>query len=165
VRGLVTLALIISLAACGAAGGSYAQNDRTGGADRGDTNGRMFDFVVNQTEGSDWQIRVRGNSLWAAFTDEENNLTDLGTVRVLEKESEKLWRMIDRVDIPSRKKGKKDEDEGYVELRLREPGGEDDKHDVIKIYVSRATDDEDIINLAEFLRKLILQYHKKKPDF
>ncbi|MCW5803065.1 MAG: hypothetical protein KIT31_11820 [Deltaproteobacteria bacterium] len=157
-------ALFFGGLACGSAGGSYVQNERAGLADRGDTNGRMLDFVVNQVEGSDWQIRVRGNSLWAAFTDEEQKLTDLGTIRIAEKDSDKLWKLIDSVDIPSRKKGKKDEDEGWVELRLREPGG-DEGHEVTTIFISRATKDEDVIDLAEYLRELIKKYHQKKPDF
>jgi TRAP-type C4-dicarboxylate transport system permease small subunit len=115
-----------------------------GDRDRGETNGRMFDFVSNMPEGDDWQIRVRDSSLWAAYGDGEN-VKELGTANLTQKETDKLWALVDEVEIQDRKKGKKDEDEGYVQLRLREPG-EEDQHDIFEIYVSRADagDDEEV---------------------
>src|SRR5262245_52084224 len=60
VRQLV-LVLIIALVACG---GTYAQNTREAeGADRGETNGRSFEFVSNKPEGDDWSIRIRDTSM------------------------------------------------------------------------------------------------------
>jgi hypothetical protein len=166
----VFAALVLGLAALGAAaacntGGTYAPTSRAPGgeADRGETNGRMFDFVSNKPDGDDWQIRIRDSSMWAAYasgTDE----TQLGTVNLDAKETRKLWKMIDDLDLGGRKKGKKDEDEGYVQLRLREPGGEEG-HDLISIYVSRATQDDAIIELGSYLMKLIKKYHKKEPEF
>ena len=75
-----------------------------------------------------------------------------------------MWKLIDKLEIPERKKGKKDEDEGYVQLRLREPGGEEG-HDIFQIYVSRATEDDDVLELAEYLRELVAKYHKEEPNF
>lgn len=166
----VLAAFVFGLTALGAApacntGGSYAPSARAPGgeADRGETNGRMFDFVSNKPDGDDWQIRIRDSSMWAAYasgTDE----TQLGTVNLDAKETRKIWKLIDDLDIGGRKKGKKDEDEGYVQLRLREPGGEEG-HDLISVFVSRSTEDEAILDLGAYLQKLIKKYHKKDADF
>ena len=158
------IALCLALVAC-STGGQYVQGERGGTEDaRGETNGRMFDFVSNMPEGDDWQIRVRDSSLWAAYGDGEK-VEDLGTAKLTDKETDKLWRLVDAVEIPDRKKGKRDEDEGYVQLRLREPG--DEQHEIFLIYVSRAdaADDEEVLSLAEYLQKLIEKHFKKKPEF
>jgi hypothetical protein len=160
------IALCLALVAC-STGGQYVQGERSGGDEdmrRGETNGRMFDFVSNMPEGDDWQIRVRDSSLWAAYGDGETT-KDLGTANLSDKETAKLWELVDGVEIPDRKKGKKDEDEGYVQLRLREPG--DEQHEIYLIYVSRADagDDEEVLSLAEYLQKLIEKHFKKKPEF
>jgi hypothetical protein len=161
---LVFLLLLLALPACPKAGGNYAASDREPGlADRGEANGRMFDFVSNKPEGDDWQIRIRGSSMWASYSNEDNT-DDLGTSNITNKEAAKVWKLIDALAIPERKKGKKDEDEGYVLLRLREPGGEEG-HDIFTVYVSRATEDDEVLALAEYLRQLIGKYHKEKPNF
>jgi len=150
-----------------ATGGQYVKGGTEGeAADRGETNGRMFDFVSNMPEGDDWQIRVRDSSLWAAYGDGERT-KEVGTANLSQKETDRLWKLVDAVEIPDRKKGKKDEDEGYVQLRLREPGGEGEPHEIFLIYVSRADapDDEEVLSLAEYLQKLIEKYFKKKPEF
>lgn len=159
------IALCFALVAC-STGGQYVQGERTGAANRGETNGRMFDFVSNMPEGDDWQIRVRDSSLWAAYGDGDNT-EELGTVNLSSKETEKLWQLIDGVEIPDRRKGKRDDDDGYVQLRLREPAGEDEEHDIFLIYVSRADaeDDEEVLSLADYLQKLIEKHFKKKPEF
>lgn len=158
------LLVLLLAAGCPKAGGQYAQNDREAGdVDTGETNGRMFDFVSNKPEGDDWQIRIRGSSMWASFSHEDST-DDLGTKNLNAKETRKVWKLIDALDIPERKKGKKDEDEGYVQLRLREPGGEEG-HDIFTVFISRATEDEDVLALAEYLRDLITKYHKEKPNF
>jgi hypothetical protein len=140
------------------------QGDRaTGDVDRGETNGRMFDFVSYKPDGDDWQIRIRGNSIWASYSHEDSS-DELPTKALSDKESSKVWKLIDAIAIEERKKGKKDEDEGYVSLRLREPGGEEG-HDIIEIYISRATEDDEVLALAEYLQVLIEKYHKEKPNF
>ena len=157
------LAFGLAIAAC-KTGGEYVQGDRVGSEDlAGEANGRMFDFVSNKPDGDDWQIRIRGSSLWASFSTEETT-DDLGTKNLSRKEAAKVWKLIDALEIPERKKGKKDEDEGFVQLRLREPGGEEG-HDIFTIFISRATEDEDVLALAEYLRDLIKKYHKEKPNF
>jgi hypothetical protein len=160
---VVILGLAI-LPACPKAGGSYAQGDRSAGnIDRGETQGRMFDFVSNKPEGDDWQVRVRGSSLWASYSNEDSS-DDLGTKNLSKKETTKVWELIDALELADRKKGKKDEDEGYVYLRLREPGN-DEGYDFFEAYVSRATEDETVIELAEYIRDLVTKYHKEKPNF
>lgn len=161
----LSLLLVLTLGIVGCkTGGDYVQTDRQAGdVDSGETNGRMFDFVSNKPEGDDWQIRIRGSSMWASFSHEDSS-DDLGNTNLNRKETTKVWKLIDALELPDRKKGKKDEDEGYVQLRLREPGGEEG-HDIFSVYVSRATEDEDVIALAEYLRTLIGKYHKEKPNF
>jgi hypothetical protein len=133
-----------------------------GDLDRGETNGRMFDFVSNKPDGDDWQIRIRGSSLWASYA-KEDKADPLGTTNLTDKETRRVWSLIDNLQLAERKKGKKDEDEGYVELRLREPT--DEKHDIITRFVTRATEDEDVIALAEYLQDLIKKYFKETPNF
>jgi hypothetical protein len=163
----VRVVAVFLIAACAVAcstGGTYQKGQRDEETvDRGETNGRMFDFVSNKPEGDDWQIRIRGSSMWSSYSHEDES-EDLGTKNLSAKETRKIWKLIDAVDIPERKKGKKDEDEGYVQLRLREPGGEEG-HDIFTVFVSRATEDDDILALAEYLGDLIRKYHKEKPNF
>ena len=159
------LAIACLLAACpGGAGGQYVQGERRGGdVDRGETNGRRFDFVSNKPELDDWQIRVTGSSMWISYG--RDDTTDkLGSINLTEKETRKLWKLIDALDIPNRKKGKKDEDEGYVMLQLKEPGG-DDGGEIHKVYISRATNDEDLLALATYLQDLTQKYKKERPNF
>ncbi len=163
-RAALTCLLGLTILAC-KAGGEYAQGPREAGdVDRGEVNGRMFDFVSNKPELDDWQIRIRGNSLWVSYGNEET-IDKLGTVKLDSQETRKVWKLIDALELGERKQGKQDEDEGYVQLRLREPGDDDDGHDVISVYVSRATADEDVLDLAEYLRTLVGKYHKEKPNF
>jgi len=161
VRQLFLVMIVGALAACG---GSYAQNSRTAeGADRGETNGRSFEFVSNKPEGDDWNIRIRDTSMSVGYGNEDTS-EDLGTISLDKKETIKVWKLIDALEIGDRKKGKKDEDEGYVMLRMREPGG-DEGHDMVTVFVSRATADEEVLALAEYLRSIIGKYRKEKPNF
>jgi hypothetical protein len=157
----LAFAFVCVLAAC-SAGGNYVQGDRQGGgADRGETNGRRLDFVSNKPEQDDWQIRVTGSSLWISYG--RDDTTDkLGSINLTEKETRKLWKLIDALDIPNRKAGKKDEDEGWVSLQLKEPGDDGERH---QIYISRATEDEDLLALATYLQDLTQKYKKERPNF
>lgn len=154
------------MSAC-STGGQYQSGARTGGdVDRGETNGRMFDFVSNMPEGDDWQIRIRDSSLWAAYG-EGTKTKELGTANLSDKDTKKIWDTVEAIDIAGRKKGYQDEDEGYVQLRLREPGDDGEEHELYEIYVSRADaeDDDEVLALAEQLQKLVEKYLKKRPEF
>lgn len=157
----------VFLAACHP-GGAYSGAGNsivTGNEDKGETNGRMFDFVSDKPEGDDWQIRVRGTSIWASYSNEKKS-DDLGTKAMSQAESDKLWELVDALDIPSRKGGKKDDDNGTVTLRLREPGDEEeDKHKIFTVYVSRDTEDDDVIAVGQYLRKLVDKHFKETPNF
>jgi hypothetical protein len=155
--------LVAALAACHP-GGEYQKSARgnAGEVDRGETNGRMFDFVSNKPDGDDWQIRVRGSSLWVSYAREDSS-DKLGSKNLADKDEKKLWKLVDALAITDRKHGKKDEDNGYVTLRLREPG--EDQHDIYTVYVSRETEDEDVIALASYLQDLIKKYYGEKPNF
>src|SRR3954464_11797080 len=87
-------------------GGEYAGAGNSivsGDVDKGETNGRMFDFVSDKPEGDDWQIRVRGTSIWVSYTDKNGKTDNRGTKALTQAESDKLWKLVDEVDIPSRK--------------------------------------------------------------
>jgi hypothetical protein len=156
--------LAACLAGCPRAGGNYVQGDRHGGdVDRGETNGRRFDFVSNKPEQDEWQIRITGSSMWVSYA-KDASADKLGSINLTEKETRKLWRLVDNLDIPNRKKGKRDEDEGYVSLQLKEPGG-DDGGERYHVYISRASNDEDLIALAQYLQDLTEKYKKARPNF
>ncbi len=125
---------------------------------RGDTNGRMFDFISSKPDGTEWTIRVRGDSMWVAYSTPKKD-KDLGPVTLSGKEAKKLWRLIDALALEDRDEGEQDEDAGSVLLRLREPT-EDDEHEILSTYVSRDTEDEDVIDLADYLIKLIARHHE-----
>lgn len=155
----IALVFAVFVVAC-SAGGTYVTSERQGGvSDRGDTNGRRFDFVSNKPTDDDWQIRITGSSMWVSYG--RDAATDkLGSIVLTDKEVNKVWRLIDMVDIPSRKKGRRDEDEGDITLRLKEEGG-----DAFVVYVSRTTEDEDVLALAEYLQDLVEKYKKERPNF
>lgn len=159
---VLAISLVI-LTACHA-GGEYVQASRQATADRGETNGRRFDFVSFKPEEDDWQIRITGSSMWVSYAKNEES-DKLGSINLTEKETSKVWNLIDALDIPNRKKGKKDEDEGYVSLQLKEPSGEGTDGETHTVYISRATDDEDLINLAKYLQDLTEKYKKERPNF
>lgn len=152
------------LAACPSAGGNYVQSDRRGGdVDHGETNGRRFDFVSNKPDLDDWQIRLTGNSMWVSFA-KDTSTEKLGSISLTDKETRKVWDLVDALDIPNRKVGKKDEDEGYVSLQLKEPGG-DDGGERYHVYISRAAKNKALSALAEYLQDLTEKYKKQRPDF
>jgi len=130
----------------------------------GETNGRMFDFVSDKPDGDDWQIRVRGTSIWASYSKDAKTDKLGGAKNLSEDEGVKLWNLIDGLDIPSRKTGKPDDDNGTVTLRLREPQDEG-PHAVYTVYVSRDTDDDGVIALGNYLRKLVEKHFGEQPNF
>ncbi|MCX5741106.1 MAG: hypothetical protein NT062_01250 [Proteobacteria bacterium] len=161
-RWLIVVAL--ALASC-KSGGEYVTNDRGGGgADRGETNGRSLDLVSNRPEGDDWEIRIRGSSLWASYGDQDKIKT-LPPVNLDRMQTEKIWRLIDELDVAGRKKGKKDEDDGFVTLVLREPGADGEEAEIHTIYISRTAEDEGLEELALYLQNLIKRYHKVDAEF
>lgn len=144
--------------------GEYGPTTRgPGEVDRGDVNGRMFDFVANLPDGDDWQIRIRDNSLSVGYGNAGASEA-LPPVALDAKETENVWKLIDALDLETRKKSKIDDEDGYFQLRLREPSG-DEHHDVVTVYVSRSDDDDDVAALAKYLRTLVTKYHRKKPTF
>lgn len=160
-----TLAICIALCAACTTGGQYQGTRASTGVDRGETNGRQFDFISNMPDGDDWQIRVRDSSLWAAYGDGDK-VKELGSVNLSSKDTNKLWALVDALDMGGREKGTQDEDEGWVQMRLREPGG-DDEHDLFEANVSRADaeGDEELLAVAGQLQKLVEKYFKKRPEF
>lgn len=154
----------LTFAACNP-GGEYAGGSTMArDPDRGETNGRMFDFVSNRAEGDDWNIRIRGTSMYLSYGNGDK-IKDLGTKNLSEAESDKVFELVDKVDIPSRKGGKKDEDAGYVELRLREPN--DKQHDIYTVFIPRDNDhiDDDTAELIAYLQKLVQKHFKTEPNF
>ena len=151
--------LALCLCACGA-------TTQVGADDpRGETNGRMFDFVSTKPDGSEWTIRVRGDSMWVGFSTASKD-KEFDPVTLTGKEAKKLWRLIDAVGIEDRDEGRPDDEVGSVYLRLREPEGSDHlEHDIIGAYIDRDTDDEDVIALADYLITLVERHHDVAPAF
>ena len=150
-------------------GGQYApESTMLMDVDRGSTNGRMFDFVSNRAEGDDWNIRIRGPSMYVSYGDNAK-VKDLGTTKLTKKEMNEVWDRIEKVDIPDRKKGKKDDDLGYVELRLREPNDDQSIGDyaTYTIYIPRDNDnlDDDVLDLFDYLQTLIKRHYDTEPNF
>ena len=156
---LLALALI---AAC-KTGGEYVEVPREGGANRGDTNGRSFDFVSTKPDGDEWTIRFRGDAM-SVFYSIDDKSDNLGSFNLTPKEARKLWDLVDELDLPGRRSGYIDDDAGTVLFRLREPAGEDE-HELYTVYVSRATEDEAVIDLADYLRTIVKRHTKETPKF
>src|SRR4029079_1283917 len=97
------LGLAWRLAAGPKAGGSYVQGDRRAGdVDRGETNGRRFDFVSNKPKLDEWQTRIAASSMWVSYA-KTASADKLGWINLTDKETRKLWKLIDALDIPNRK--------------------------------------------------------------
>jgi len=157
--------VLVALAGCPKAGGEYVQGERRGGdVDRGETNGRRFDFVSNKPEQDEWQIRLTGSSMWVGYA-RDAKFDRLGAINLTDEETVKLWDMIDRLDIPHHKSGKKDEDEGYVSLQLKESGQAGEAVVIHHVYISRASDEPKLIALASYLQDLTEKYKKERPNF
>src|SRR5688572_12476004 len=134
---------------------------------RGDTNGRMFDFVSQKPDGSEWTIRVRGDSMWIGYADAKD-AKELGPETLSGKETTKLWGLVDEVSVDEDEEippgGEISEEIGTVLLRIREPL-EDEDHEIISIYLPRDTDNESVIDLANYLIDLAKRHHDVEPAF
>jgi hypothetical protein len=158
-------ALCLVAALAGACTGHYGHGSGMASFtdQRGDTNGRSFDFVSTKPDGGEWTIRVRGNSLWVAYS-KGTRSDELGSIRLDDHEMDKLWTLVDRVDVPHRRRGTIDRVHGTVSLHLREVtsrGG----HDLEETFVSRDTADDDVLDLADYLATLIEHHKKERPAF
>jgi hypothetical protein len=162
VRILLVLAIAAGAAACK---GTYATGSgmTSHTNERGETNGRSFDFVSTKPDGSEWTIRVRGSAMWVGYA-KGKKTDELGSFGLSDDEYDKLWGLVDGVDIPSRKPGKVDPEHGTVSLHLRavtHKGG----HDLETVFVSRDTDDEDVLALADYLATLVENHKNERPGF
>jgi hypothetical protein len=169
VRPALLASLLVALAtpALAGCGGAYvdARAARADGPrDRGETDGRMFDFVSNKPDGDQWTIRIRGASMYVAYA-LARKADDLGSVTLSDKEAKRVWKLIDAVGVKRRKRGKEDHEAGYVQLQLRIPGDANAAHAIYKAYVSRDTEDDDVIALAAYLQDLVARYHHQTPNF
>ena len=164
VRAALSIALLVALAGC-KTGGNYVDDRRpTGGGDRGDTNGRSFDFVSTKPDGDEWTIRFRGNSMWVAYSIDDKN-DDLGSFNLTAKEVKRIWNLVDDLDLPGRRTGYIDDADGTVLFRLREPTGTEDGHETYTIYVSRTTEDDAVLEIADYLRRVVKRHTKEEPNF
>jgi hypothetical protein len=154
-------ALLLAAPAAACSGGQYSTStQRYGGSDRGETNGRMFDYVSMSADGDQWEVRIRGNSLWIAYS-LPDKAESFKPVSLAAPEIEKVWKLVDVLDLPSRRRGRIDEINGTVLLRLREPG--DEEHDIYSVYFSREAKNEKVGKLAKYLGVLVKKYYDEKP--
>ena len=154
------LVLALILAACGPSVGPRPE-DR-----RGDTNGRMFDFVSGKPDGEEWTIHCRGDSMWVAFSTATQS-KDYGEATLTATESKTLWRLIDAVEVDPEEEVDSTHEDGTVLLRLRVPpdGDDDGDHEVVGVTLSRATENDSVIDLASYLIDLIKAHHGVEPAF
>jgi hypothetical protein len=150
-------AVAVGLCACGPTA-RPASDDR-----RGDTNGRMFDFVSHKPDGSEWTVRIRGDSMWIAFSTATDH-RELGPTTLAAGQARKLWTLIDDVAIGDDEEADGDEEVGSVLLRIRDPSDDGD-HDIVSIYVPRDTRNETVIDLASYLIDLAMAHHRIEPAF
>ncbi len=149
----------LALAACGPA--TAASPDEP----RGATNGRMFDLVSSKPDGSEWTLRLRGDSLWVAYSGQDGkDAKDLGPYTLSAKEARKVWDLIDAADLYELDEGEPDPEVGSVMLRLRDPT-EDGDHETTTTHVPRDTDDEAVLDLADYLITLVERHAKVEPAF
>lgn len=166
-RGLALVAAILGALAllpssgCGASG-TYARRDLVDDEGRGDTNGKSFDFISTKPDGDEWTIRIRGSSMWVAYSTAED-ADDLGSFKLSPDELDEVWGLIDDLELTERKRGLQDRNEGTVTLRLRDPSIGD--HDIFLVYVSRATDDETVLDLGDLLADLVEKHRDERPTF
>jgi hypothetical protein len=161
VASVLVLVLAVSLTLAGCGGGQYSSaTQRSGGAERGEANGRMLDYVSMTADGDQWEVRIRGTSMWVAYSLEDKS-ESFKPVNLATAESEKLWKLVDVIDLPSRRRGRIDEVNGTVLLRLREPG--DEEHDIYSVYFSREAENQKVVNLAKYLVTLAKKYYNEKP--
>jgi hypothetical protein len=130
---------------------------------RGETNGRSFDFVATKPNGAEWTIRIRGKAMWVAYAKGEK-ADELGSFNMSDAEHEELWQRIDAVDVPNRRHGKPDDKHGTVSLHLREVNSDGD-HDLETVFVSRDTDDQDVLDLADYIAGVVEKHRKERPAF
>lgn len=159
---VVVIACLVAIAGCK---GSYGKGSGMASfsAERGETNGRSFDFVSTKPDGSEWTIRVRGTAMWVAFA-KGKKADELGSFNLTDVEYDKLWALVDTVDIPSRRPGAVDPKHGTVSLHLRTVA-DDGEHDLHTVFVSRDTEDEDVLDLADYLATLVEQHKNERPAF
>ena len=128
----------------------------------------MFDFVDNKPEGDDWTIRIRGTSMFASSYANADTTDKLGSINLTDKEGRKVWKLVDMLDMASRKHGKK-WDDGYVTMILHEPPPPDEEGGQSKlttVNVHRDNDiDDDVTNLAAYLVDLVKKYKGEAPKF
>lgn len=154
----IALALCVPASVPGCGGENYTAVDDP----RGEVNGRSFEFVSTKPDGTEWTFRIRGNSLWVGFV-EKAKPGELGAIQLSSKERKKLWDLIDMVDVGGRKKGRPDEEHGTVIMRMREV--DEGEHEARTVHVSRRTDDDDVIALANYLIDLVEKHKKVSPAF
>ena len=156
--------VLVAAASAPACKGTYATGSgmTSHTNERGETNGRSFDFVSTKPDGSEWTIRVRGSAMWVGYA-KGKKTDELGSFSLSDEEYDKLWGLVDGVDIPSRKAGKVDPEHGTVSLHLRAVTRKG--HDLETVFVSRDTDDEDVIALADYLATLVENHKNERPAF
>ena len=164
--GTISIAVLVAATAAGCKTGGTYHDERVplGENNRGDTNGRSFDFVSTKPDGDEWTIRFRGDSMWVAYSIDDKN-DDLGSFNLTDKEVRKVWALVDDLDLPGRKGGYIDDEGGTVMFKLREPTNSEDGHETYTIYVSRDTEDEAVIDIADYLRRVVKRHTKEEPNF
>jgi hypothetical protein len=132
---------------------------------RGDVTGRSFEFQGGAQ--GEWNVRFRGDSFWAAF-DDGGKITDFESVKLEEREAERLWSLIEAARFDKRKSSRRrasDEEEPLYMFWVapEEAGLRDERPPLVEIWADDVYNDKTLTRLIRYMGKLIQKYHKKKP--
>lgn len=148
---LLPLLFVFSLVpALGGCAGMEASNAGAADGDRrGDVNGWVF-RLLSEDEDGEWNVRLRGDAMWVGRVRGRSE-REVGNFRLTERQSSKLWDLIDAINIPERTSKDLDGQPAlFVRLRQREEGN-------WSAYISREQidEDEDVNNLLTYIERLI----------
>jgi hypothetical protein len=154
---LLPFVFVLSLAPQlgGCAGMEASSAGAADGDRRGDVNGWVF-RLLSEDEDGEWNVRVRGDTMWVGRVRGRKE-REIGNFRLTEKQSGKLWNLIDAINIPERKSQDLDgEPSLFVRLRQREEGN-------WSTYISRdeIDEDEDVNKLVTYIERLIRKHTSK----
>jgi hypothetical protein len=153
--------LLVTLLAwgCGPAVAVGPGDDR-----RGQVNGRLFEFSTAGSEHTDahgaWLVRVRGNAMWIAQV-LDGKTSEYGPFPLADKDEQKLWTMVDELDLLARSSKKvRSKRTAVYQLTMMKP--KVTAHTVVLPMVE-AMQDEAVVSMVAFMGSLIRRYAKASP--
>ncbi len=135
---------------------------------RGDVDGRTYEFSSGGSFHPDgrgeWILRLRGDALWIA-RDRKGKITEYGTFKLSEPESDKLWRLVTKAQIASRPATARDDGGENVRYRFSLKNASKRLPHTIELRDDEVAGDEQLKILVTYEGRLIKKYTGKKPKF